>query len=35
VIALPPGENAWLLYVDRWLHDHQDEIGQLVGDHAP
>jgi hypothetical protein len=35
VIALPPGENAWLLDVDRWLQDHRDEIQQFVGNHAP
>jgi polar amino acid transport system substrate-binding protein len=28
VFALPPGENGWLLYVDRWLHGHQAEVAE-------
>jgi hypothetical protein len=30
VLAGPPGENKWLLYVDRWVSQHQPEIAAIL-----
>ncbi|MCB0311569.1 MAG: transporter substrate-binding domain-containing protein [Bdellovibrionales bacterium] len=30
VLALPPGENAWLLMVDKFLLKHRDEIERQI-----
>jgi polar amino acid transport system substrate-binding protein len=30
VLALPPGENAWLVHVERWLRAHASEVPALL-----
>ncbi|HEV7251941.1 MAG TPA: hypothetical protein VGN97_02410 [Mesorhizobium sp.] len=35
VMAIPQGENAWLLRLDRFLRRHEGEIAALLRRHAP
>jgi hypothetical protein len=35
VLALPPGENAWLLFVERQLEAHQGEVDDWLGARRP
>ena len=35
VVAAPPGENGWLVHVERFLHAHADSVGPLLRREAP
>jgi hypothetical protein len=30
VLAVPPGENAWLLALETFLYQHQGQVHQLL-----
>jgi len=34
VLAVPPGENAWLVKVERVLRQHEPRVGQLIAESA-
>jgi polar amino acid transport system substrate-binding protein len=35
VMAVPQGENAWVMRLDRFLREHADETGARLREHAP
>lgn len=34
VLAVPPGENAWLMRLERFLRDHAGDVGERLREHA-
>ena len=35
VMAVPPGENGWLVRLDRFLHARRGRIGEMIREYAP